>query len=117
MAIDLNIACPSCYRLQGINVGLQAREVHLELPSGRKAKMFAYECDCGFYVTQHQFLYQEFRVRYHQALNVLLHIRGWVQPSMNSTSGKLWVIRQAVEHYFSKTNPVSENSLKLWKGE
>ncbi len=106
MTLPDPIVCPSCYRRNGGTTIIEAFPVTYLLPNdGGNGSLWVYQCtdvECKYSTTEHELLYHAFRVHYHKILAVLLHIRGWCAPSMNTEGGKLWVISRAIETYFEK---------------
>lgn len=94
------IQCPSCYR-HGKETSLEPKLASLpRYNSTATDEIIYFACTCGYTTTNDALLFHEYRVKYNQLLDLLIHIRGWVASSYNSTDGKLFVIKSAVEHYF-----------------
>lgn len=95
------LVCPTCWR-NGKETLIQPHLSNFVLPlSGEFKELIVYECEvCAYSTNEHELLFHEFRVKYHKLLEIVLNIRGWWKSSMNSPYGKLFVIGQAVEHYF-----------------
>lgn len=98
MGIDLEIQCPSCYR-KGVETFLFPNKAHVIFPGGGDQYIYVYACRCGYKVTQHEFLYHEYRARYNRALSLTYNIRGWSRSMFNSPPGKVWVIHSAVQKF------------------
>ena len=105
MPVDADrMYCPSCWRQSGEAIELPPSSIPYATTQGKEFVIVIYECEkCGYFATLHELLLHEYRVKYHQLLDIILNIRGWTKSSYNTLAGKLWVIEQAVENYFEKS--------------